>query len=127
MPASTTVVAPVLWEAPRGLQGMRRLTGGYCGRRGRRRVLVLGRGGEKPVQNSVVLQLRYGTTTYPLRVNIVEGDLPLLISRVDQEQMDGVTRSKKHLFCLPAPDGAETAVPLVVSESGHWLIPLVWR
>jgi hypothetical protein len=86
-----------------------------------------GAGGEKAVKNSVVLQLKYGTTTYPLRVNIVEGDLPLLISRVDQEAMDGVTRSKKHLFCLPAPDGAETAVPLVISESGHWLIPLKWR
>ena len=86
-----------------------------------------GAGGDKAVQNSVVLQLQYGATTYPLWVNIIEGDLPLLISRVDQGNRDGVTRSKKHLFCVPAPDGAETAVPLVVSESGHWLIPLVWR
>ena len=125
MLASMTVAPPALWGGLRGCEGMRRRTGPYPGSLGRKTRLVLGRGGDQAVQNSVVLQLHYGATTYPLRVNIIEGDLPLLISRVDQGNMDGVTRSKKDLFCIPAQDGAETAVPLVVSESGHWLIPLV--
>jgi hypothetical protein len=76
----------------------------------------------------VVLTLRYGTQEYLIPCDVVEGDLPLLISKADQIRLDGNTLARQNIFSLPGPGGTgRTSVPLGTSDSGHWLLPLAHK
>ena len=73
----------------------------------------------------VTLTLRYGNQEYLIPCDVVEGDLPLLISKADQIGLDGNTLARQNIFSLPGPGGTgRTSVPLGTSDSGHWLLPL---
>ena len=69
-----------------------------------------------------------GPSSYALCVDIVPGDLPLLISRQDQIAMRGVTDAGRGLFSVMVPAGEMLDrlinIPLIEVPTGHWLLPL---
>ena len=86
-----------------------------------------GKDKQPPVETvgGVILDLRYGDRIFLMPVDVVEGDLPVLISKEDQIRLDGTTRARQNIFSLLGPGGVGTTkVPLITSGSGHWLLPL---
>jgi hypothetical protein len=74
------------------------------------------------------MDFRWGSQTFSVMVDVVPGDLPLLLSKADQIRMDANIRAARGLFEVPGPKGAGvTSVHLLDSTSGHWLLPLRWK
>jgi hypothetical protein len=77
----------------------------------------------------VELPLRYSSFSYMMRVDVVPGTLPLLISRRDQIRLVSITdhRSGEFTVDVDGEKGGPVTLPMLESSSGHWLVPLAWK
>jgi hypothetical protein len=75
----------------------------------------------------VILPVQWNTLSVDLRIDIVPGDLPLLLSKKEQKQLGTVLDSARGELYIPDPASQSSVVlPLTETVSGHWLVPLRW-
>ena len=85
--------------------------------------------GSKLATYTVSVPLRYGSFEYEFPVDVVPGNVPLLISRKDLISMRAVVDHGMGKMIIPKGGDRQkdTIVPLTTSSTQHWVVPLRWK